>query len=124
MNVKPSYKVSTAAGATAAALVLAATVYLVFFSPANVLLGIVWDQMKAPQRAHEQYLAQQQATFKATWEARCARTPAGKIGYPLASNFSHFYVPNSLDLDFQEGPQASYHLDDLKVVDCPHNPKS
>lgn len=124
MNAKPASNVSTVVGATAAALVFAAAVYLVFFSPAPALMGIVWDQMKAPHRAHEQYMAQQQAAFKETWGARCAQTPAGKIGYPLASNFSHFYVPNSLDLDFQEGSQASYDLADLKVVDCPQNPKS
>jgi hypothetical protein len=125
MNAKPtSAKVLTAAGVAATVSVFATAVYLVFFTPAPVLMGIVWDQMHAPKRAHEQYLAQQQATFKATWGARCVQTPAGKIGYPLASNFSHFYVPNSLDLDIQGGSQASYDLVDLKVVDCPQNTRS
>jgi hypothetical protein len=123
MNAKPSSKASTVVGVTAVTIVLAA-VYLVFFTPATVLWGVIWNQMNAPSLARQKHREELKAAFRASWEGKCAQTPAGKIGYPLASNFSGFYLPNSLYLDFKEGSKASYDLDDLKAVDCPQNPKA
>jgi hypothetical protein len=121
MNTKSSSKLTTAVGATAAAIVLSFAVSLFLFTPAASVWGVLWAEMRSPKVELEKRFAQQQAAFKATWEGKCAQTPSGRIGYPLASNFKHFYLPKGLDLDFQEGSGAFYDIDDIKTVDCPRN---
>jgi hypothetical protein len=108
-------------GAVAVASVLITTIYVANFSPVASEISARWN---VHSRAVTQYRLDRLAAFKATWKDKCALTPAGKIGYPLASNFNRFLPPRSLDLDFKDGTKTFYDLNDLKTVDCPHNPNS
>ena len=111
MNAKPTPR---ALARTAVTVTFVAATVVTFFNWAEISA-----QLKAPRLAREQWRLELNETFRATWEGHCVQTPAGRIGYPLASNFGGFLPPGSLDLDFREGSKASYDLNDLRAVDCP-----
>lgn len=111
MNSKPRTKLEKVALTMFAAFGFGAVSYGTF--------DIILTLGPASQELRNQERQRRNEEFIVAWKHKCAMTPSGNIGYPLASNFDGYWPPKSLTLDFKEVGTQKYKLDDLRPVDCP-----